>query len=379
VPLRSVRFPALTLIVLVARSLPGQTAANDTYRPLPAPSLVLGTEGNPDLEFTSISSAHRLSTGEFLVADGQGAVIRIFGPDGQLARKIGRQGAGPGEYRAVHSVYRAGDTLIIYDWHQRRLTRILPSGTVLGTQLVEPSTGGPVDLAGRLQDGRWLVTTVHAPSWSHGHGAYRDTLRVGTLDAATSGPVRWMSSAYPGMSLFAYMPSEDKSQWVVGMLPLAATTITRANGDTIYVGDTATDELQRWRPNGSALPPLRLPLPPEPDLQPLLDARRDEELAGPGAERQRRYILAAHEAKRVPPRYRDFVVASSGDIWIRLYERGPTDSTRYLVITPSGGVRARLSLAPRSGVVAVQAPWVFATAKNEDDVESLHVIEWTWR
>jgi hypothetical protein len=179
------------------------------------------------------------------------------------------------------------------------------------------------------------------------------------------------------MTMFAYMPSQDQARWVVGPLLLAAATLVRTSGDTILVGDTALPELQRWLSDGTALPPLPLPLPDPPDFGPFLDARRDEDLAQPGAERQKAYILASHEARRPLPRYRDFIAAANGDIWVHLFERTPGDSSRYLILDTAGTVRARLTLAPRSRILSVEPPWVFASIKNQDDVEALAVIRWS--
>jgi hypothetical protein len=311
-----------------------------------------------------------------VVTDWQSPTIRIFSPQGRLVRKLGRKGSGPGEFQAVHDLFVAGDTLIAYDWYLRRLTHLLPAGDILGTRPIQPSAGLPVDLVARLRDGQWLVTTAHMPNWSHGHGVYRDTLQIGVLGATGSGPVTWLGTPYPGMTMFAYMPSQDQTRWVVGPLPLAAATLVRISGDTILVGDTSSPDLMRWRADGTPLPPLALPLPAPPNLRPFLEASRDEDLAQPGAERQKPYILASYDAKRPLPRYRGFLVASNGDIWVHLFERTPPDSTRYLVLSPTGTVRARVSLGPKSRIVTVESPWLFASLKNEDDVEALAVIRW---
>jgi 6-bladed beta-propeller len=367
---------ALALIAGGPALLLGQRAQPDGYSPLPAPLLTIGAEGDPDYEFVAVRTAHRLATGDFVVTDWQSPTIRIFSPQGHLIRKLGRKGSGPGEFQAVHDLAVAGDTLIAYDWYLRRVTRLLPTGDILGTQPIQPSAGLPVDLVARLRDGQWLVTTVHMPNWSHGHGVYRDTLQVGVLGSTGSGPVAWLATSYPGMTMFAYMPSQDQTRWVVGPLQLAAATLVRTSGDTILIGDTSSPELMRWRANGAPLPPLTLPLPEPPDLRPFLDAQRDEDLAQPGAERQKPYILAAHDARRPLPRYRDFLVATNGDIWVRLFERTAPDSTRYLVLSATGSVRARVSLAPKSRVLTVEPPWLLASLKNDDDVEAFAVIRW---
>lgn len=375
------RRSSLVALMVACFTMPMATQAQgrEAFLALPAPLFTLDSGDDPELEYSAISAVRRLPSGEMVVADARSPVIRIFSPDGQRLRTVGREGGGPGEFRNVQNVFLAGDTLFVYDWHQRRLTRLNAGGTVFGTQQVRPAAELAVDLVARLRDGRWLVTSTHMPSWTQGHGMYRDTLRVGILASGTAGRVRWVPASYPGMSLFAYMPSDDRSQWWVGPLMLAATTIVRAGGDTLYVGDTATPYLDRWRPDGQRLPRLALPLPPAPDLQLLRDAERDEALARPGADEERGQILAMHGVARVQPRYRDFLVAASGDLWVRLYGRTPADSTRYLVLSPDATVRAQLALPPRSRVLAVDAPLVFVETLDGDDVPTVGVVRWVPR
>jgi hypothetical protein len=91
---------------------------------------------------------------------------------------------------------------------------------------------------------------------------------------------------------------------------------------------------------------------------------------------RRRLADQRRVASEVPvpvPRYRDFVVAADRRLWIRLLEPRPGDSTRYLLVDPYGDVVERLSLPPRSAVLAVQPPWVLTLLREEDDIERLAV------
>jgi hypothetical protein len=374
---RPLRLKLVLSLLLITRSgLHGQQSTMEPYTPLPRPTLTIGAEGDPDYEFLMIGALLRLPTGSIAVADWRNPRIRIFDSTGQFLRNLGRQGAGPGEFRAVHALFLAGDTLIAYDWHLRRLTRFLPTGALLSTQNVQPAAAdGPVDLVGRLANGRWLVTTPHAPDWMHGPGVYRDTLRVGTVAPSSTGPVRWIGT-FPGMTFFAYMPSQDKSRWAVGPLPVAPTTLVGALGDTIVVGDTGVPGLQYFLSDGSAVRRLPIPTLATPDLRRQREVARDEALAQAADPGGKPYILASYDAPRTPPRYHDFTIAADGDLWVRLFEETPADSTRYLVLTRAGQVRARLALAPRSRVLTVQPPWILVAVPNMDDVEQVAVIQW---
>ena len=374
---------SLVTILVLARLLEpvgavvyAQRTGTPAYIPLPTPVVTIGAEGDPDYEFATIGAALHLPTGNIAVADWRTPGIRVYDSNGRLIRTLGRRGAGPGEFRAVYDLFLAGDTLIAYDWHLRRLTRFLASGVLVSVQSVQPAAeDGPVDLVGRLPGGRWLVTTPHSPSWTHGHGVYRDTLRVGTIRPSSTGPVRWVG-AFPGLSIFAYMPGQDKTQWVVGPLAVAATGLAAALGDTVVVGDTGVPELRYFLADGRPLGRIPIAVEAPSGLRPQLKAARDEALAQTAGQVNQAYIQAQYEASRQIPRYRDFTVASDHRLWIRLFEERPTDSTHYLVVDAAGGVRARVSLPPRSRVLSVHAPWVLVALRNADDVEQVGAIRW---
>jgi hypothetical protein len=361
------------LFLLPAGQLPAQRTTSGSYIALPAPTLIIGREGDEDYEFTSVAAAYRLPTGAVAIADWRIPSIRLYDATGRLSRKLGREGAGPGEFRSVHSLLLAGDTLIAYDWNLLRLTRYLPTGTLLGTQPVQ--TSARVDVVGRLTNGRWLVATLHSPSWNHGPGIYRDTLAVGTIAPSSVGPIRWAGS-FPGATFFAYMPGRDKSQWAVGWAFFAPTSAVGALGDTIVVGDTGTSELLYLLADGHVARRVTIPLEGTPDLTPHRNAARDEALAQAGPRTNRAYIEAAYAAPRPTPRYRDFLVAADGSLWIQLFEPHPADSARYMILAPTGAVRARVSLPPRSRVLTVQSPWLLALLTDPTDVERVGVIRW---
>ncbi|MGQ0734768.1 MAG: 6-bladed beta-propeller [Acidobacteriota bacterium] len=377
---KSVGILVLTAIPLgTLTALEAQRTPTSAYIPLPPPVLIIGTEGDPDYEFVSIIAALRLPNGEIAVADWQTPTIRVYSERGQLSRKLGRKGEGPGEFEIIGGLLAAHDTLIAFDFSLLRVTRYLASGPLLGTQPVRTTPeDGRVHIAGRLANGRWLVTTPHAPNWNHGPGVYRDTLRVGTVAPSATGSVHWVGN-FPGASFFAYMPGQDKAQWSVGWLFFAPTTLVTSVADTIVVGDTGMPELQYFRYDGRLLRRLPLPLGPPPDLSRHRTAARDEDLAQARPYTNTAYLQAMYDVPRPPPRYRDFLVAPGGQVWTRLFEERPSAPTSYLILDATGTIRARVSLPPRSHVLAVQPPWVLVALRDANDVERVGMVRWAVR
>jgi 6-bladed beta-propeller protein len=367
--------PQLGAWLSIGTSLQAQRPASSPYTPLPAPILTIGTEGDPDYEFVSIIAALRLPNGAIAVADQQTPTIRIYDEKGRLTGKLGRKGEGPGEFRRISELFAAGDTLTAFDSNLLRLTHYLARGALVGTQPVQTAGDGRVHITGRLANGHWLVTTLHSPNWNHGPGIYRDTLRVGLLPSSSSGPVHWVGT-FPGASLFAYMPGQNKAQWAVGWLFFAPTTLVGSVADTVVVGDTGVPELRYFRPDGRLVRRVTIPLDDPPDLSRHRAAARDEELAQAGPHTNKAYVQALYEVPRPTPRYRDFLVALDGHLWIRLFEERPAGPTPYLILTAAGTVRARVSLPPRNRVLTIQGPWVLVALRDANDVERVGIVRW---
>lgn len=78
------------------------------------------------------------ATGELVVADGRH--LLIVDTLRNAARTVGRPGKGPGEYAMIHGVaIWPGDSLVVFDGYQLRLTWHAWDGTVLRTQPLEPT------------------------------------------------------------------------------------------------------------------------------------------------------------------------------------------------------------------------------------------------
>ncbi len=79
--------------------------------------------------FTNVSEFDVDRQGRFWVYDGSSNTIFLFGADGTLIRRIGRQGAGPGEFNRNNGmVVRSDDGLAILDASNGRVSFLSPDG-----------------------------------------------------------------------------------------------------------------------------------------------------------------------------------------------------------------------------------------------------------
>lgn len=92
-----------------------------------------------DVQFEFAASATRLPSGEIVVAEGSAGALRVFNASGRPARTVGRRGAGPGEFQYVSWIGQCGDTVVAWDFVQRRFSFLNDSARVI--RQTAPVTG----------------------------------------------------------------------------------------------------------------------------------------------------------------------------------------------------------------------------------------------
>ncbi len=136
--------------------------------------------------FTAVTSLRELRDGRVLVADARDKILQLVDLRAGTATKVGREGAGPGEYGIPQSlVALPADTTILHDPMNGRLLLILPDGTpgpLLRVPEFDPATrGGPraSDARGRFY---YEVSRLGEPGSLY-HGSGVDVVR---FDRATA-------------------------------------------------------------------------------------------------------------------------------------------------------------------------------------------------
>lgn len=91
-----------------------------------------GLEGGSAEEFGRVQSVLLGPDGELYVGDGHAAQITVFDSTGALQRVMGRRGAGPGEIERLWDMAWIGDTLVVMDSENGRLTKLGREGEYAG-------------------------------------------------------------------------------------------------------------------------------------------------------------------------------------------------------------------------------------------------------
>jgi hypothetical protein len=93
--------------------------------------------------FNRVRSLLLDAAGRVYVVDNGNRAVLVFGPDGEFERQLGREGAGPGEYRDPYSLAWLGDTLALLDPRNARLALFLRDGSWAGSWRASVITGAP--------------------------------------------------------------------------------------------------------------------------------------------------------------------------------------------------------------------------------------------
>lgn len=88
------------------------------------PTVTIGVlDGNADYQFEFLSGAWKTSDGAIVVADRGQTSLLFYDERGNFVRRVGRQGAGPGEMRYMgHAFPYRGDSIAVFDLGMRQIS-----------------------------------------------------------------------------------------------------------------------------------------------------------------------------------------------------------------------------------------------------------------
>jgi hypothetical protein len=390
------------------------TLALATALPVVAAAQVIPTRAlaNPDAEwsepFSAITGIRELKSGRVIVADNRDKTIQLVDFAGQ-AKKIGREGSGPGEYGLPMSVFAApGDSTWVFDVMNSRYLVIDPAGKAVSTFTMDAGqpTGdaGPrgrfaaiglgfaqgVDAQGRLY--------FRAPTIRFGEGAPAtvDTTPILRWDrkANRTDTVGLMFSPAGPPPTVRQSPDGGGqevrvSMRIGGSTPFGSTDAyaVTPSGDVAVV--RARDYHVDWIVKGKTIAGRPIPYEKvrvtEADKKAWIDARKNAGGIQMTNENGRRSVTTGGGAAQdgPPPEFPQFkgpfganvVAAPNGQIWVSRYVAADAPPT-YDVIDNAGKVVSRVVLPKRTRLVGFGNGTVYLARVDEDDLQYLQRYRW---
>jgi len=339
---------------LVMVSLPGQTVPEMKI----GPAQIEFSEG-----LTSIGSIRELRDGRVLVVDTRDAAVKLVDFARGTATPVGRQGAGPGEYRGPTLLLPLnGDTTLLVDRRQQRSIVILPGGVA-----------GEVFLAGKdLVD---APTQARTPAATDGRGRiYFAGSSVGPNALPDSEPL-------DSVPIIRYDPATGRlDSLALVKVPKRDTDVQRVNGKitqvSVFVVPLRPHDDWTVLPDGTVLIVRTAPY--------RLDAAHAGGRLTQGAGIPNTPVLVTAAERKAATRFGvgfprikppfdgpRTELAPDQRLWIRRTTAYTDSTARYDVIDFAGKLVARVALPPRTELAGFGRNVLYTVRRYEDDLEYL--------
>lgn len=363
---------ALLVLVDAARLASQQPSLPTTSLPS-APTVTI--ESGDSVEFLHVLGAWRLGDGRIVVLSRAANEILLFDANGEFLAKLGGRGRGPGEFEAIVWASVRADTLFAYDWALRRVTTVvldrLPR--VVGTTVFSVRSDRDYQVAGRLPDGRWIVSSHDTPGWQDRPGVHQTKTHIGIMATDGSGGVRWREQS-PSSVYLLYMPDSDNTQWRVGPIPFSPWFYSVQVGDRFIFGSSALASLTSTTLNDTRPRQLALPLESRTPTSAMIAEARAAE--GPPTGSARRFLDEKFSARVIPqtlPYFGGLLATAAGELWLQEYSASRRAPTRYLQLNREFEPQSWLSVPEGVRILFADTEVIIALHRDEDDLESIRV------
>lgn len=342
--------------------------------------LILGGADHPTASFGAIGGLAVDGQQRVYVLDRMEKAVLVFSQGGELIRRFGRSGRGPGEFESPAAIGFLDDTLWVVDLALLRVTLFADSGEVLRTERVryepvEPYLF-PLPPAALLKNGVAIAVSALRPRvlddnpnlrtatvWIDRSGTVLDTL---TLQDPHKGTLRIPSAGH-----MAFQPLGDNPLWAVEPGGEAVVVVARQVADA---QNLPTFSVRRLLYDASVAFHREYEFTPTPVSDHLVDSLVDVAYSEihqyrPGMRGLRESIRAALYTPRIHPPVRELLVGTDGTIWLRTDTIGAPEQL-WLVLSKQGDIVAHMSLpSPQFRAMQANSRFIWGVEKDELDVQ----------
>lgn len=283
-------------------------------------------------------------------------VLVRAGEDSAIA--IGREGAGPGEYRApVEIDLDDAGNAYVFDLFSRRIVTFAPDGSPAGLHVAElPPAPQP---AMRFVNGTMTMLSAEDAN------AKGDTLPIYIYTIAQSGP------AQRGAALGLRLKSYGLAALQPGRGPLQANPQFAIGRDgSVAYTEAETALIRLFAPSGEEVARGGFDVRGRPSTQADIDAATERMTRGlPPAMRAQAMQQVSSAADRFPA-LTQLLMMADGALWAKESPEADTDSVTWLVFSPVLEPRHRLRLAADDRPVGVAAGRVLVARSGVDEAST---------
>jgi len=348
------------------------------------PRLDIGRLDGPDeTQFFQVSAATRLSDGSFVLGSIGSHDLRRFTAQGAHLWTVGREGEGPGEFVGLTEVVAGpGDTILTYDFRQRRFSRFAPDGSFIDSRSLDgPSESGFGFVETLMPDGgavfTWSEFDREGGPPSEGE-IRRDTINVHVVDPGSEGSVEL--GTFPGTETVVLQSGETEGGFTIaiGPTPFARSTQLAGGASGVWLGDTDRFEIRRFGIHGGLEAIIRRSWTPVELDDALIQRAIDEELEDADDDDQRRFVRTRWESVPTPetlPAFEAIEVDRLGNAWVQQFEIPGVAERTWSVFDSDGRWLGDVVFPDRFRPLEIGDDYVLGRFGDELDVEHIQIWE----
>jgi hypothetical protein len=319
--------------------------------------LRVGDSINGDVTFSRITSIVPAPGDGFYVVDSKETSLGWFDRSGKFLKRLGREGAGPAEFRSLGNAGRFSDTLWVMDPQLQRVSLFSPIGEFLRTVTVPLYQGRrPIVRAFTSQD--LLIETETYVSRETNYGSDLVAARINyvgvnldSISVLKFGTGHWLYRNPPPTPYAVMLPNpfNDGSLFDTDSKGGNLTVVHR-------IADSRnTYEVIRFDPTGKRVWARQFNYTP----RPITNAVKDSVVSA-------QYRSAAKFPTHLPAVSR-VVVGEDGTVWLRREELGVNGRSEWNVLSADGRPLGRFQMNKRFQVHVATARSVLASTEDEND------------
>lgn len=289
--------------------------------------------------------------------------IRLHDRTGSFLGRIGRPGEGPGEFVRAFDLIVAGDSLIVFDWPQQRITVFREDGELIAVVTVDKPLYHPgllsvfVDGSFVLKEDLWLGRPEQLTPIDRQYIriSYEGTL-VDTIARHPYGKIIWIPQVgVRTIEMFgatAFSTGGRNGIWATTGGPEAA----------FYDHAGAVRRIVRWETEDRTVT--------EQDVEEHI--QRSLEAASEGAREAVRTRWQNTPVAAERPAARGILLGSDGKLWVEEYRPwSSTVSARWMVFDSTGVIVAWVTLPPQATLYEAGRDYVLLEVVDELGVEQV--------
>jgi hypothetical protein len=329
-------------------------------------------EGAAEYQLGGVRGAVRLREGGVVIANSQMSALRYYDSAGRFAWAVGRDGSGPGEFKALDGLaaYR-GDSVAVWDRALWRLTVVGPDGGVGRTVNVHGLNSVVARLRGALSDGSFVLAAAGSAEdfLRNDPGERRDS--VSYLRFTPDGV---LADTLDRRAAEEYVTARSGHHILIRPVLFGRDSHVAVGGDRVFVGQSDEFRIDVMDRDGTQVMSIRRTGELRtPTRQELARARSEADAAGDAHVRTTGASGSPRTeplpARATVPAFDRLIVDQENHLWVRDFLVSPTDSSRWSVYASEGHRVATVQTPPGVEIYQVGSDWILGRGRDDLDVE----------